>query len=74
VNAGAARLKDHGDVAYSQRSTKGQEEGFMREFNWGVYWAIIAAGVTYLAFVTFYNFIQRVRAIRLAKSPMNFKS
>ena len=46
----------------------------MFDFNWGVYWAIVAAGLTYWIFAAIYNFIQRARAIRLAKSPLNFKS
>jgi len=41
----------------------------MFAFNWGVFWAILAAAVVFCAFAACYNFVQRVRAIRLVSQP-----
>jgi hypothetical protein len=46
----------------------------MWQFNWGVFWAIVAAGIVlwvlWLLFVACYNYEQRFYALRLAQSPM----
>lgn len=45
----------------------------MTDFNWGVFWAIIAAGIAlqliWLCFVAIFNFAQRAYALHLLKQP-----
>jgi hypothetical protein len=45
----------------------------MTDFNWGVFWAIVAAGIVlqliWLCFVAIYNFAQRAYALHLLKQP-----
>ncbi len=45
----------------------------MLDFNWGVFWAVVAAGIVlsglWACFVGCYNLVQRFNALRLAKSP-----
>ena len=41
----------------------------MWKFDWGVFWAIVAAAILFWGFAACYNFVQRVMAIRLASKP-----